>query len=123
MTWFLGGILFLIVGYFIYGKIAEKVQNEVRAKGGRTKVTTKYTTSNKETKIIVNSPTIKERCLFKDDSVIATDREYRKMLDFLCGYTMAGKNKNDDVPDGFAQYAEFIKSMNNTVVEVFQRPF
>ena len=25
MTWFLGGILFLIVGYFIYGKIAEKI--------------------------------------------------------------------------------------------------
>ena len=25
MTWFLGGILFLIAGYFIYGKIAEKI--------------------------------------------------------------------------------------------------
>lgn len=105
------------------GKIAEKVQNEIRQKNGRTKITTKYTTTNKETKIIVNSPFIKEHCLFKDDSVIKTDREYRKMLEFLCGYTMAGKNKNDDVPDGFAQYAEFIKSMSNTVVEVFQRPF
>ena len=25
MTWFLGGILFLIVGYFTYGKLAEKI--------------------------------------------------------------------------------------------------
>ena len=105
------------------GKIAEKVQAEVKKKGGRTKITTKYTTANKETKIIVNGPTIKEKCLFKDDSVIKTNREYRKMLDFLCGYTMMGKNKNDDVPDGMAQYAEFIKSMTNTAVEVFQRPF
>lgn len=105
------------------GKIAEKVQADVKKKGGRTKITTKYTTANKETKIIVNSPTVKERCLFKDDSVIKTDREYRKMLDFLCGYTMMGKNKHDDVPDGMAQYAEFIKSLTGTAVEIFQRPF
>lgn len=105
------------------GKIAEKVQGEVKKKGGRTKITTKYTTANKETKIIVNSPFVKEHCLFKDDSVLRGCREYRKMLDFLCGYTMMGKNKNDDVPDGFAQYAEFVKSMTNTAVEIFQRPF
>ena len=105
------------------GKIAEKVQAEIKKQGGRTKITTKYTTANKETKIVVASPQVKERCLFKDDSVITKDREYRKMLEFLCGYTMMGKNKHDDVPDGMAQYIEFVQSMTRTAVEVFQRPF
>ena len=105
------------------GRVAQKVQEEIKAKGGRTKITTKYTTSNKETKIIVNSPFIKERCLFKDDSVIGTDKEYRKALQFLCSYTMAGKNKHDDIPDAFAQLSEFIQSLSGSKVEVFARPF
>ena len=105
------------------GRVAQKVQEQVKAKGGRTKITTKYTTSNKETKIIVNSPFIKERCLFKDDSVIGNDKEYRKALQFLCSYTMAGRNKNDDIPDAFAQLSEFIQSLVGNVVEIVKRPW
>ena len=105
------------------GRVAQKVQEQVKAKGGKTKITTKYTTSNKETKIIVNSPFIKEHCLFKDDSVIGSDKEYRKALQFLCSYTMAGKNKNDDVPDAFAQLSEFIQSLSGSKVEIIKRPF
>lgn len=105
------------------GKIAEKVQGEVKKLGGRTKITTKYTTSNKETKIIVNSPWVKEHCLFKDNSIIKHDKEYRRALNFLCNYTMAGKNKNDDVPDGMAMLAEFVQSLEGAKVQVIQRPF
>ena len=104
------------------GRVAQKIQEQVKAKGGRTKITTKYTTANKETKIIVNSPFIKEHCLFKDNSVI-TDKEYKKALNFLCTYTMAGKNKNDDIPDAFAQLSEFIQSLDGNKVQVFKRPF
>lgn len=105
------------------GKVAEKVQREVKEKNGRTKITTKYTTANKETKIIVNSPFVKEKFLFKDNSVLKTDKEYRKALGMLCGYTMAGKNKHDDVPDAFAMLAEFIQSLEANTVKVFKRPF
>lgn len=105
------------------GRVAQKVQEQVKSKGGKTKITTKYTTSNKETKIIVNSPFIKEHCLFKDDSVIGADKEYRKALQFLCSYTMVGKNKHDDVPDAFAQLSEFAQSLSGSKVEVFKRPF
>ena len=105
------------------GRVAQKIQEQVKAKGGRTKITTKYTTSNKETKIIVNSPFIKEHCLFKDDSVIGTDKEYRRAMQFLCSYTMAGKNKHDDIPDAFAQLAEFIQSLSGSKVEIIKRPF
>ena len=105
------------------GRVAQKVQEQVKAKGGKTKITTKYTTANKETKIIVNSPFIKEHCLFKDDTVIGNDKEYRKALQFLCSYTMAGKNKNDDIPDAFAQLSEFIQSFSGNKVEIIKRPF
>ena len=105
------------------GRVAQKVQEQIKEKGGKTKITTKYTTSNKETKIIVNSPFIKEHCLFKDDSVIGNDKEYRRAMQFLCSYTMAGKNKFDDIPDSFAQLSEFIQSLVGNKVEVFQRPF
>lgn len=105
------------------GKIAEKVQKEVKEKGGITKITTKYTTSNKETRIIVNSPFCKERFLFKDNSVIKHDKEYRRMLNQLCSYTMAGKNKNDDTPDAFSMLSEYIQSLESNTVTLFKRPF
>jgi predicted phage terminase large subunit-like protein len=105
------------------GKIAEKVQKEVKAAGGVSKITTKYTTSNKETRIIVASPWVKEHVLFKDNTVITANKEYRKMLNFLCGYTMAGKNKHDDVPDAWSLFADYIQALEGNKVTVFQRPF
>ena len=105
------------------GKIAEKVQKEVKNAGGIAKITTKYTTQGKETKIIVNSPWVKDRVLFKDNSVIKKDKEYRRMLNFLCGYTMAGKNKHDDVPDAWAMFSEYVQQLERSKVEVFRRPF
>ena len=40
-----------------------------------------------------------------------------------CSYTIAGKNKHDDVPDGMAMLAEFAQSMIASKVEVFTRPW
>lgn len=105
------------------GRVAEKVQKEVKDRGGITKITTKFTTTNKETRIIVNSPFCKEHFLFKDDSVIKLDKEYRRMLDQLCSYTMVGKNKHDDTCDAFSFMAEFIQSLEANAVSVFRRPF
>lgn len=105
------------------GKVAEKVQKEVKERGGITHITTKYTTANKETKIIVNSPWVKEHCLFKDSSIIKGDKEYRRALNFLCSYTMAGRNKNDDAPDGMAMLAEYVQSLEGNKAEVFRRPW
>ena len=105
------------------GKVAEKVQKEVKERGGVAKITTKYTTSNKETRIIVASPWVKERVLFKDNSVIKKNKEYRKMLNQLCSYTMAGRNKNDDVCDAWSMFANYVQQLEGTKVEVFRRPF
>lgn len=104
-------------------RVAEKIQGEVKKRGGITNITTKFTTANKETKIIVNSAWVKEHCLFKDTSMYQKKSDYGKMMDMLCSYTMAGKNKHDDVPDGMAMLAEFAQSLTAARVEVFQRPW
>ena len=105
------------------GRVAEKVQEAVKEKGGITHITTKFTTANKETKIIVNSAWVKEHCLFKDDSMYKRKSDYGKMMNFLCSYTMAGKNAHDDVPDGMAMLAEYAQSLVGAKVQIFKRPF
>lgn len=105
------------------GRVAEKVQEAVKEKSGITHITTKFTTANKETKIIVNSAWVKEHCLFKDDSMYKRKSDYGKMMNFLCSYTMAGKNAHDDVPDGMAMLAEYAQSLVGAKVQIFKRPF
>jgi len=105
------------------GRVAEKIQNEIRSKGGRTKITTKYTTQNKETKIIMAEPWVKQHCLFKDSSVIKEDKEYRGFLGQLCSYTMMGRNKHDDVPDAMAMLSDYAQSFTASQVEIIKRPW
>lgn len=100
------------------GKIAEKIQKGVKDRGGKTKITTKFTTGNKETRIIVESPFIKQHCLFKFEELYSP--EYRKAMGMLTSYTMASKNRHDDVPDAFAMLSDFFQTTfgtkNNAVV-------
>ena len=105
------------------GRIAKDIQEAVKNKGGITKITTKFTTSNKETKIILNSAWVKEHCLFKDKSMYKKKDDYGRMMDMLCSYTMAGKNKHDDVPDGMAMLSEYAQSFTRNKVEIFNRYF
>lgn len=105
------------------GRIADKVHNEVIARGGITHITKRFTTSNKETRIVVNAEWVKQHCLFKDKSRYAKKSQYGDMINMLCSYTMTGKNKHDDVPDGMAMFAEYAQSLSGQKVEVFKRPW
>ena len=105
------------------GRIAKDIQAEVKKNGGITKITTKFTTSNKETKIILHSPWVKEHCLFKDKSLYKKKDDYGRMMEQLTTYTVAGKNKHDDVVDGFAMLSEYAQSFSRNKVEVFARYF
>lgn len=105
------------------GHVAKDVHEDVQKMGGITEITTKFTTSNKETRIIVNSPWVKQHCLFLDKTGIRPGSDYKRMMDMLTGYTMMGKNPHDDVPDGMAMLAEFAQSLAANRVEVVQRPF
>ena len=104
------------------GRVAQSVQEEVKRRGGRTKLTTKFTTQNKETKIVMASPFVKEHFLFKDASVIR-DKEYRSFLNNVCGWTMNGKAKHDDGPDSLAMLADYVPNFAMSIPTIFQRPF
>lgn len=105
------------------GRIAETVQKMVSDKGGITHITTKWNQANKETRIIVASGWVKKHLLFKVDSLLKDDKEYRLALTMLTGYTMAGRNKHDDVPDAFASFSDLIQSFETHTAKVVRRPF
>lgn len=104
-------------------RIAQKVQEQVRSQGGKCSISTKYTTQNKETKIIVHSPFIKQHFVFLDDSMLKDKLEYKRAIDFLCSYSLVGKNKHDDVPDAMAQFSDFIQNSVDNKVQIVQRIF
>lgn len=103
------------------GRIAENVQNKVKEQNGITKITTKYSTANKETRIIVDSAFVKEHFLFRD--VSRYDAEYRLAMNFLVSYTMSGKNRHDDVPDSMSMLADFVQVRVRPQAVIMKRPF
>ena len=105
------------------GRVAQKIQEEVKKRGGRTKITTKYTTENKETKIIVNSPYVKEHFLFLDDSKFKKNSDYGRFMGMLTGYSTIGKNAHDDAPDAMAMLALYVQTSIGAKIEVMRRPF
>lgn len=107
------------------GKMAQVCQQRIDEAGGRTHITTKWTQSNKETKIQVNAGWVKKHCLFRDSTVIKGSEwsEYRLMLRQLTQYTLAGKNKHDDVPDAFAQLALYVDSKRSAKIKLSNRWF
>ena len=100
-------------GSVIAKNISEKVM------GSRCTVKSHHTQKNKETKIIINAPWVKEHCLFK----MNPSKEYESMLRALCSYSQKGKNKHDDVPDVFAQLSIFATSRLNSKAVVMTRFF
>lgn len=105
------------------GKVAEKVQLAVKSRDGNTHITTRHTTENKETKIIVNSQWVKEHCLFRADGTFKPSEDYGRMMRMLTTYTMTGKNPHDDVPDGMAMFALYAQSFTASKPVILRRPF
>ena len=105
------------------GRTADKVQAVLQARGARCRVTKRHTQSNKETKIIVNSPWVKEHVLFLDQSAILPGTMYASFMRQLYSYTVSGKNKHDDVPDALAQYALLCESSYGNKATIIRRPF
>ena len=102
---------------------AQNVQKRIEELGGITAITTKWTQSNKETRIEVCSGFVKAHVLFKDESEFAKDKEYRTAMTQLHSYTMTGKNKHDDVPDALSMFVDFVGSGQRNQVRIIKRPF
>ena len=102
---------------------AQNVEKRVKELGGMTSITTKWTQSNKETRIQINSAMVKEHVLFKDESEYAKDREYRDAMTQLTTYSMMGKNPHDDVPDALAMFVDWQMSDRSNIATIMKRPF
>lgn len=102
-------------------RTANEVERLVKAKDGRCHITKKYTTQNKETKIIVNSSWVKEHVIFKDITEYEPKSDYGVMMSFLCSYTQLGKNKHDDAPDTLAMFAQFVDALLGGEGQVVKR--
>lgn len=103
------------------GKVADTVNLELKKRGGITHITRKYTTSNKETRIQVNSAVISNHFLFKSNFNRTT--AYGLFMTMLTEYVLSGRNKHDDVPDACALLVEFWQGFSGAKVQVVQRPF
>ena len=100
---------------------AQNVERRVKEMGGMTSIQTRWTQTNKETRIQVNSALVKEHVLFKDETLY--DREYREAMTQLTTYSMMGKNKHDDVCDALAMFADWQMSDRSNVAVIMRRPF
>lgn len=104
------------------GRTADAINEKIKGKC-RTRITKKFTTQNKETKIIVNSGWIKEHVLIKDKSMYTPKSPYGKAVANMFSYTVAGKNLTDDVCDGMAMFAEYVARPKTPSAQVINSPF
>jgi len=102
---------------------AQNVEKRCRELGAPVSITTKWTQTNKATRIEINSSWVKLHCLFKDESLYRDDREYEVAMRQMTSYTVAGKNKNDDVVDVLSMFVDFVTSFTANKVTVMRRPF
>lgn len=105
------------------GRVAMNLQDQIKARNGVTKITTKYNQKNKETRIIMAQPYFQEHFLVKDESRIKDNKDYRRFINQLCSYTMMGRNKHDDAPDCASMIVDYVQTFAGVKVQVFNRPF
>lgn len=111
-------------------RTADKVQEKVKELGGNTSVQKKFTTANKETKIIVNSPWVIEHVLFPYPESPDYPDGYRansemgQFMAHLCAYSQLSKNPNDDAPDMISMLAVHeTAGQEFGIVKAVQNPF
>lgn len=102
---------------------AQTVKDMVRELGGNTAITTKWTQSNKNTRIVSNSAWVKSHFLFRDPKDGSTSKEYRTAMNQLCSYSMVGKVPHDDVADVLSLTVEFILNYMGQKAIIVRRPF
>lgn len=102
---------------------ANTVKDMVKECGGFTSISTKWTQTNKETRIQVNSAYIKAHYLFRDPNASTTTKEYRTAMTQLYSYSMVGRVKNDDVADALALSVDFVLGRSGARVQILKRPF
>ena len=102
------------------GRVADSIADKCRELGHEVDIKKKFSTENKETRILVDSMWIKNNCYFRRDEPTA---DYKRFMNQLTHYTTEGKNKHDDAPDAMSMYKRFVASMRTATITPMQRPF
>lgn len=105
-------------------RIAHEVAERLKAMDHRCNITTKYTESNKETRIIVNAEWVKRHVLFRQAEDYDRKCEYGEFMSQLLSYSVEGKNPHDDVCDAMANFVLFVtREINTGKVVAVKNPF
>ncbi len=101
---------------------ADEVQEELKRRGQRIRLTTKAasTATSKQDRIFKCAPDIRDNFIFKASG--KRSAEYQKFMENVFAFKIAGKNKHDDAPDSLAMLSDMIFRQNQKV-EVFRRTF
>ena len=102
---------------------AQNVQKRVNELGSMTSITTKWTQSNKETRIHASAGSAKSKILFLDEKAEGYTKEYRTAMTQLCTYSISGKNPHDDVPDALSLFVDWQMSDRTNIATIVKRPF
>lgn len=104
------------------GRIADNIEKMIKGKC-RTITDTKYTTANKETKILVNSDWIKKHCLFLEPALYKPKSDYGLFMGNVTTYTTKAKMPHDDGIDSLAMLAEYVSVPERKPTECVDSPY
>lgn len=101
---------------------ADEVQEELKRRGHRIRLTTKAasTQSSKQDRIFKCAPDIRDNFIFRASG--KRTKEYQAFMENVFAFKIAGKNKHDDAPDSLAMLSDMIFRQNQKV-EIFRRTF
>lgn len=104
-------------------RVSFEVDKRLKEAGYYCNITQEFTTANKETKIIIYAPWVKEHIYFKDKSLYTPKSDYGKMMSQLLSYTVAGKVSHDDACDVLASFAKRVGTPPTQPSRVISSPF
>ena len=104
------------------GRFAKDVADILAEREALCAVTTKYTGSNKETRILAASPWVMNNLTFRDSSLYGSNTDYGRMMGQVCGYTLEGRVPHDDAPDALSMLADLLSAAPRRA-KVIARPW
>lgn len=102
---------------------ARDVADILRDKGYQCGIETRYTVSNKQTRIEMASANIIKHFWFLHESRYERNSQYGVFMRNVWSYTRSGKVPHDDGPDMLSMMENGIRGLASGQIEVFRRPF
>lgn len=88
-------------------RVSFEVDKRVKEANHYCNIINEPTTANKETKIYVFAPWVKQHVIFRDESLYTAKEDYGVFMEQLLTYSTSGKNEHDDVVDCVAMLAKW----------------